>query len=201
MIASWSGTFTNGISTIGQDFLSWVKTNLVKAVDGVGGSNGTAYAPATTIEIEGEGISSTNIKASTFTGAQQFNASANFDNVVTTNAALIAAGPVVFGSVISPAALGSTQDDWAPTGHATANVIRVTPDPGGTSLTGLDAGEGTNRVVLLVVVGGGTLTLEDENGNSSAINRFAIPAPRAIAVWEAVTLWYDSTSGRWRVIG
>ena len=81
------------------------------------------------------------------------------------------AGAITLTGIISPSALGASQNDWNPTGLSTANVIRMTGDAGGTSLTGLAAQE-SGRMILLFCIGGGVVTLEDENAGSSAANRF-----------------------------
>lgn len=53
----FSQSFTDDVSTVTADFLNnYVRTQIPKALDGVGGSNGTISTPSTKIEIGGSGI-------------------------------------------------------------------------------------------------------------------------------------------------
>lgn len=131
---------------------------------------------------------------------------------LTVNAGLSVVGLASMGgrfaldAVISPVA-AATENDWSPTGIDTAAVVRLTPNAAGTSLTGIvpDVAAGgwstSYRVLVLINVGGQSVTLEDENGGSTDYARFGIPAPLTIAPKESATLIYDVTSERWRVIG
>lgn len=56
-IPTYSTPFTDDVSTVSADFLNnYVRTQLPKALDGVGGSVGVASTPATKIEIAGAGL-------------------------------------------------------------------------------------------------------------------------------------------------
>jgi hypothetical protein len=104
-------------------------------------------------------------------------------------------------AVISPTQLagGSSTDNYAPTGFSTCNVMRLS-SAGAASLTGI-AGGAAGRVVRIFNVGSNSITLLDENAGSTAANRIRTPgAGRSIAENGAVTIWYDSTSSRWRVL-
>jgi hypothetical protein len=71
---------------------------------------------------------------------------------------------------------------------------------GAASLTGI-AGGAAGRVVRIFNVGSNSITLLDENAGSTAANRIRTPgAGRSIAENGSVTIWYDSTSSRWRVL-
>jgi hypothetical protein len=110
-------------------------------------------------------------------------------------------GPVKWAVDISPAALGSDQNDWNPTSLSTAQVIRASASTSGIDLTGLSGGA-DGRLLALVNVGTTyTLTLKDENASSSAANRFALGGyDLAINPTGAAILIYDATSSRWRVL-
>lgn len=101
--------------------------------------------------------------------------------------------------VISPSALSAgNNNDYAPTGFSTCNVVRLTPNASGSAITGL-AGGVAGRVVNLVNLGSALITLEVESASSTAANRFAIPAQTPISAGNGQRLWYDGTSSRWRV--
>ena len=170
--------WTNGVTQVTAEHLNHFRTNLPKACDGVGGGT---YQPMAPLVINGEGL-----------GANKF----------TLTGPLIANGAITAGGIISPSALGATQDDWSPTGLSTCSVIRVTTGGSGTSLTGIAAGDpDAGRIIVLMVVdGGGALTLEDQNAGSAEAHRFAIPAPVAVGVDTCAILFRDGTSQRWRLL-
>jgi len=107
---------------------------------------------------------------------------------------------------ISPAALAGNVNDYNPTSLSVASVIRQATGGGvNRNITGL-AGGADGRVVVLMNlsdVAAETITLTHEDAASAAANRFHLPdlANRVIARSSSVTLWYDSTISRWRVMG
>jgi len=68
MAFSLFGTaFTDGVDVVSAGFLNWVRTNLVKAIDGTGGG---AYTPSSTIDIGGQGLGASILRgALTLTGS------------------------------------------------------------------------------------------------------------------------------------
>lgn len=108
------------------------------------------------------------------------------------------AGAFALTGTISPSQLTANTDDWAPTGLANAAVIRVSTDAS-RNLTGITGGT-KGRVLVLHNVGSNPLVLKDD-ATSTAANRFALSGDITINADECVTLQYDATSSRWRVIG
>ncbi len=109
-------------------------------------------------------------------------------------------GPVTRSGIISPAALAAgTTSNYAPTGLATCNTMRVTPDAGGSVLSGILAASFAQEIVLYNI-GAGDLTLAHD-ATSTAANRFLCPGSvdRIVIANESVTIWYDLTSARWRI--
>lgn len=105
-----------------------------------------------------------------------------------------------WNQVISPAGLGGgNHDNWAPTGIATANVVRVTSAG---NINGLVAPAVAGKILVLANVGGTSFALDDENISNTAANRFKCPGAVSVTVpvGGAVVVWYDGTSSRWRVI-
>lgn len=100
------------------------------------------------------------------------------------------------------ATLTADQNNWNPTGLATASVIRVTAGAD-FNVTGLSGGA-DGRVIALVneyPTLGGVLKLNDENAASTAANRFGFNGKD---LWlypgEGCLLWYNSTSSRWQLL-
>lgn len=110
-------------------------------------------------------------------------------------------GALLVKREISPAALTAGADDWAPTGLADADVVRVSSDAA-YSITGIDA-PGVAYALLLENVGAFDLTLEHDSASSAAANRLRCPGGTDLLVPAdgAVLLAYDATDTAWRVIG
>lgn len=108
---------------------------------------------------------------------------------------------LVTSDVISPSSLGaaaSTTSDWAPTGIASATVIRMTCT-GACNLTGITTGA-SGRHLYLYNISANTITLKHDT-TSIAGNRFygANSADVAVRPNGGVHLLYDGTSSRWRI--
>ncbi len=119
------------------------------------------------------------------------------DNASLSDALTIGGALAVTGD-ISPASIGADQNNYAPTGHATASVMRLTAS-GGYQITGL-AGGVDGRIVTLVNIGASSITLRDENASSTAANRFALAGNITLAQDQSVVLLYDATASRWRAM-
>ena len=103
--------------------------------------------------------------------------------------------------IITPTELGggSSTNNYAPTGHATATIWRIS-SAGNATLTGM-AGGVSGRRVLLVNIGDYTITILDDSASSTAGNRFRTNATgEQITENGAVEVWYDGTSSRWRCL-
>lgn len=125
--------------------------------------------------------------ANTWTGAQ------------TINALLEAQQNIIFSGVISPTSLSASQDDYAPTSLSTAAIVRLTSSAD-VNITGLTGGA-AGRILILYNIGSNVITLTDEDGSSTAGNRFALNSDTAMGADQALLLQYDGVSSRWRIIG
>jgi len=77
-------------------------------------------------------------------------------------------------------------------------VYRLDPDAAW-DITGIEAEEG--RLVILFNVGAFTITLLDQDGASTDVNRFELAgSPYLLLANTSVILWYDATTERWRKI-
>jgi hypothetical protein len=96
---------------------------------------------------------------------------------------------------ISPTQLTADVNDYAPTGFATASVLRLSADAA-RSITGI-AGGSDGRVIVLRNVGSFDITLPDGSASSTAGNRFKFGADFTLGAGKATTLIYDATDSAW----
>lgn len=100
--------------------------------------------------------------------------------------------------VISPSQITSNQNDYNPTGVASASILNLSSDAS-RSVSGL-AGGAEGRVVGILNTGGQVITLLNESASSTAANRFALGGDVAIAAKQAALLRYDGVASRWRAL-
>lgn len=106
---------------------------------------------------------------------------------------------LAFTGTISPPQITANQNDYAPSGFASASVLRFSTDAP-RNVTGL-AGGADGRVVYLYNVGGSSAVLKAESASSSAANRFGFNADITIGGKQSVVLLYDAGALRWRQVG
>ena len=99
---------------------------------------------------------------------------------------------------ISPATITADQNDYNPAGLSAASVLRLSSDAV-RNVTGL-AGGADGRLLVIANVGTSNIVLKNQSASSSAANRFLLNADLVLAANAAVTLIYDSTSTRWRLL-
>lgn len=102
-------------------------------------------------------------------------------------------------SVISPAQITSNQNDYAPTGWADADTVRLNFDTGGRGITGLTAWTNTRRKTL-INTSGNYGYLACEHTGSSAANRIIGVCDHIIAPYGTLIIEYDATSSRTRIV-
>ncbi len=105
-------------------------------------------------------------------------------------------GQLALTGVISPASLTAQQDDYNPSGLSTAAVARLSSNAS-RAITGFQGGT-AGRLMYLFNVGANPILLANENGASTAANRFSIGVDRTLAPGRSIALIYDATSSRWR---
>lgn len=105
---------------------------------------------------------------------------------------------LALSGVLAPPQLGGNQNDYAPSGLASAAVLQVSSDAG-RSISGL-AGGTEGRVIVIVNVGSQPITLLDDSAASAAAHRFALGSPVAVLSRQAVMLRYDGTAQRWQAL-
>lgn len=126
----------------------------------------------------------------------------------TFTAILAAAGQFSLSPLV-PGALGAgINNDYNPVGLATASILELTPNGGGSTLTGITAQP--NGTVLGIVNtaanGGARITIAFENVNSLAANRFFLGGLSASidlipgAVGTVTFCYYSTNKSRWMFI-
>jgi len=109
----------------------------------------------------------------------------------------------ITGTIITPATLTATADDYSPVGFATTNMIRQDIDANQREITGFPAPAlGVARIIRInnISTGGFDLRLMHNNAGSLAANRILLrdDNDKDIKPNETGGLWYDHTSVRWR---
>lgn len=99
--------------------------------------------------------------------------------------------------IISPTSLATSQNDYNPTGLATASTIRQDASAN-VNVTGLADGA-TGRIIIFHNVSTtNTITLKNQDTGSTAANRFIQHADILLSPNHSALLQYDATSSRWR---
>ena len=107
---------------------------------------------------------------------------------------------VSYTGIISPTALvAGNNNNWTPAGLSTSETIRVSGTAPGSTITGIAAGTSGQQLHLLNV-GTVPITLTANDANSTAADRFQIPAPYALGPDQSIALRYDTTTARWRMV-
>lgn len=102
-------------------------------------------------------------------------------------------------SHINPTSLSADQNNYNPSGLASASALRLTASVP-VNITGIVGGADAGRILLIVNIGANAITLVHQSGSSAAQNRFAFPGATNLVIPPdgTVTLWYDTVSGRYR---
>lgn len=115
------------------------------------------------------------------------------------SASSVFTGAVFFNSPIT-VTLGTSTNDWNPSGLATGNVIRLTASSA-INLTGLTAPATDGKIIVIDNVGAtNNFIVTSQDASSSAANRFAFDRPITVRPGRSITVKYDVTSARWRLI-
>jgi len=103
---------------------------------------------------------------------------------------------------ISPAQITSDQDNYSPTGWGTSDEVRLYTDASRT-VTGFAAPTGTEQTRKTIInIDSNDLILANESASSTSANRIltGTGSNLTISAGQAISISYDTTSSRWRVI-
>lgn len=106
--------------------------------------------------------------------------------------------PFALPADITPAALSADQNNYNPTGLATADVLRLESSGTPRNITGL-AGGADGRIILIRNIGATyNVVLKNESASSDADKRFALGGNDvSVGPGQGVILQYDATLSRW----
>jgi hypothetical protein len=107
-------------------------------------------------------------------------------------------GAVAYTGSISPTALAADQDNYAPSGHATASVIRQDLSAN-VIITGLDGDTSGAYKRIFNASSAYYITLAAQNASSDAEHRFGFLTNVVLGPKESADLIYDGSSLRWRL--
>jgi hypothetical protein len=113
-------------------------------------------------------------------------------------------GSPLLSVVISPASIGASQNDYNPTGWATAQVVRLSSS-GAFDITGFAPSTVPKLLVSTNALGGPAITIKTNNAGSAAANRVYTPGGIDYAITgessgNVCWIWYDAAASRWLVI-
>ena len=104
-------------------------------------------------------------------------------------------------SVISPAQITSDQDDYAPTGWAKCQVLRISGDNGFRAITSFSATFAGDRKTI-VNVGTHPLYIPGDHPDGTAANRVTgLFSDFFLGPGKAIDIMYDGTLSRWIILG
>lgn len=106
----------------------------------------------------------------------------------------------IMNNIISPTAFTGNVNDYNPTDLVNSEIIRIDCSGANREITGLVAQENGRVITILNIGASGDLKFKNENASSTAANRFALNGDLTIKTDGGVTIMYDATSARWRVM-
>jgi len=196
-----TGSATLNINSLGaktiKKIVAGVKTALSSGELASGDLISVAYNLAddsfVLVNVDGDAVALASANA--FTGNNTHAGTETFNNTVTIAKELALSGD------LTPSQITADQNDYAPTGHATATVFRLSSDAS-RDITGL-AGGADGRMVLLVNAGSNLIQLDRNDAASAEANRFIFDSNGQCNLGAEMTLvgWYDNTSQKWRIVG
>jgi len=105
-------------------------------------------------------------------------------------------GTFALSGEISPTALSTDQNDYAPTSLSTASVIRQDLSAS-VNITGLTGGASGRILVLRNISSAYNMTLKDASASSTAANRFKFGRDVVVGPLQTAVIRYDGTNSRW----
>jgi len=102
-------------------------------------------------------------------------------------------------SIISPSQITADQDNYAPTGWASAQIVRLDGDSSIRAITSMSAGY-SGETKQIINVGSYPIYFPGEHPDGTAANRILTGGIDHILLpGDAINVMYDGTSSRWRI--
>jgi hypothetical protein len=109
-------------------------------------------------------------------------------------------GAFLLSGEVTPAQITSNQNDYAPTGIATASTLYLSADADNRRITGITTGA-QGRVLMLRNSGSKIIKLMDNDSGSLAANRFSMfGVDRLLMPGSVITLYYRSDNSKWTIL-
>lgn len=164
-------------------------------------------AGAVTLTILGSPALAITSAGATVTGDLTITGNFSLAGTFGINALTVTSGPIIFSGEIAPTSLSADQNDWAPTGIATAFAIDITSS-NNVAITGIvTAPAGTTstpgRKIQLRnknAAGGKIITLIPNDASSAAGNRFLFPFPVSLTPGQSFEIIGDASSTGWNSV-
>ena len=199
---AWSRTGNQGTSGGGTGTVNTTSPPVgdghFAVFDGTSGEDikdGGAFTAATIPNFPAGPIAATNVQAAIdeLASEKATIVSPAFTGTVDVSQAMLLSG------VISPTQITADQDNYAPTGFATASVLRLTVDAA-RAITGLAGGSAGRLIMLINADASNNITIKHDTTSTTA-NRFYCPGSVNFVMLPNTSAWawYDTTSSRWRV--
>lgn len=104
---------------------------------------------------------------------------------------------VINDGIITPPIITLSQNNYNPNGIYNCNIIRLNASIN-IDITGIVA-QIAGTTIKIFNVGNGDIKFKNNNILSIATNRFILQTDRVVQNDEAITIWYDYPSLRWRI--
>lgn len=105
------------------------------------------------------------------------------------------------GQTISPTSFSTTQNNYSPTGLASASIVRMVATGGPVSVTGLDSSSfADGDIVVLVNAGNQIINLINASGGSTAANRFNFLDNVTLLSNTSIALRYSTTTSNFKAL-
>ena len=101
--------------------------------------------------------------------------------------------------VISPSQITADQDDYAPTGWADAQIVRLDGDNGMRAITSMAAGY-SGEIKQLINIGSYPIYFPGQHPDGTAANRIDASTDFILFPKLSARIMYDGTSSRWRML-
>lgn len=107
-----------------------------------------------------------------------------------------------YSGVITPAAISTDENDYAPTGLATSARLRVSATTGGLKITGLSSVDIIDgQVVILENIDSPSITLTNNDSSSLSQNQFGFLKDVILDYQAQIEVTYEASNQKWRQVG
>lgn len=130
------------------------------------------------------------------------NSGPSVTTTVNTTASMERIGPTYLGGDISVTLANGNNNNLTVQGFDTCNIVKMTPDAGGSTITGLAGGSAQRYVILSNLSDSVSIVLAHHSASSLPENRIHCPGAADLTLLSnaSAALWFDADHGHWRVL-